>query len=220
MNRDEAAVLFVCHANLCRSPMAERLAEVAAAQRLGRAVDGSPVPDLGGVRFASAGTHAIAGDPMHRHSVRTLLEHGASTRPFFSRVADEAVLTRADLVLTAGREQRAHCVGLAPVTVRRTFTLREFARLCGAVDARELPAGSPATRMLALVRAAAAARAGFQPAAASADDLADPVGSGLDAFLACGRLVVAALDAIIDRVIPAPAENGRAPSPAAESAAR
>jgi protein-tyrosine phosphatase len=218
VERDEVSVLFVCHANLCRSPMAERLAE-SLAQRLMGAVDRSAVPDLGGLRFASAGTHAIAGDPMHRHSIRTVLEYGASTRPFVSRVADEAVLVRADLVLTAGREQRAHCVGLAPATVRRTFTLREFARLCGAVDPRGLPDGSPATRMRALVRAAAAARAGFQPVAANDDDLADPVGRDLDAFLACGRAVVEALDAITSLVIPAPAENGRAPSPVAGPAA-
>jgi protein-tyrosine phosphatase len=218
VERDEASVLFVCHANLCRSPMVERLAEAAVRRRMG-GTDGSAVPELGGLLFASAGTHAIAGDPMHRHSVRTLLEYGASTRTFVSRVADEAVLARADLVLTAGREQRAHCVGLAPATVRRTFTLREFARLCGAVDRRELPAGSPARRMRALVRAAAAARAGFQPVAANDDDLADPVGRELDAFLACGRAVVAALDAITGLVIPAPAENGRAPSPAAGPAA-
>jgi protein-tyrosine phosphatase len=208
------SVLFVCHANLCRSPMTERLVEVAVARRLADAVDRPAVP-LGGLRFTSAGTHAIAGDPMHPHSARTLLEYGASTRPFASRVADQTLLAGADLVLTANRQQRAHCVGLAPATVRRTFTLREFARLCGAVDRRELPAGSPATRMRALVRAAAAARAGFQPAAANDDDLADPVRLGLDAFLACGRTVLAALDAIIDPVIPAPAANGRAPSPAA-----
>ena len=44
----------------------------------------------------------------------------------------------ADLVLTATTEHRAHAVGLAPSVVRRTFTLKEFARLAKALPATDV----------------------------------------------------------------------------------
>jgi protein-tyrosine phosphatase len=222
--RGETSVLFVCHANLCRSPMAERLAELALLQRLAGPVptrDAAPPPaDTGGLVFASAGTHAMAGNPMHRHSVRTLFEYGASRRPFASRQVDGALLTGAGLVLTANRAQRAHCVGLVPATVRRTFTLREFARLCGAVNPAWLPEASPAARMRRLVDAASAARAAFQPTAARDDDVADPVGHDLPAFLACAATMWAALGVLADRLIPAGSATGQAPSPLTGSTTR
>lgn len=192
---DVVSVLFVCHANLCRSPMAERLAELALARRLG--IGGMPGPGAGGVVFASAGTHAHAGDPMHRHSVRTLAEYGASTRPFRSQAVDRALLSASDLVLTATREQRAHCVRLAPAIVRRTFTVREFGRLCGAIDPADLFDGaSAATQLLRMVEAAVAARARFQPVPARDDDLGDPVNQPLDAFQSCARELWSVLEVI------------------------
>jgi protein-tyrosine phosphatase len=218
MDRDETSVLFVCHANLCRSPMAERLAELAVARRLGAPIEptGTPhtgTPHTGALRFASAGTHAAAGDPMHRHSVRTLFEYGASRRPFHTRRVCEALLTGADLVLTANREQRAHCVRLAPATLRRTFTLREFGRLCGATGPGSVPDGPPAERMRHLVRAAATARADFQPDAAQDDDLPDPVGQPLESFLSCAGTIWAAVAVMADRLIPAAPGTGPAPAP-------
>src|SRR3712207_507757 len=107
---DGVSVLFVCHANLCRSPMAERLAGLALARRLG--IAGMPGPGTGGIVLGRAGKHAHDGDPMPGHSVRTLTEYGASTPPFHSRCVDRALMCASDLVLTATREQRAHCVRL------------------------------------------------------------------------------------------------------------
>jgi protein-tyrosine phosphatase len=213
VERDEASVLFVCHANLCRSPMAERLAELAVARRLGSPIEPTGTPRTGHLRFASAGTHAATGDPMHRHGVRTLFEYGASRRPFHTRRVCEALLTGADLVLTANREQRAHCVSLAPATLRRTFTLREFGRLCGAIGSGSVPDGPPAERLCHLIRAATTARAVFQPGVAQDDDLPDPVGRPLESFLACAGTIWAAVEVITDWLIPAAAAAGPAPAP-------
>lgn len=204
------SVLFVCHANRCRSPMAERLAELALARRLGVDTRWDERPDTDGVLFASAGTHAYAGDPMHQGSLRVLVEQGASARPFASRPVDETMLNGSQLILTADRDQRAHCVRLTPAAVRRAFTLREFGRLCGAVDPTALPASSTAaTRMRALVGAAFAARARFPPVSTREDDLDDPVNRPPEDFRTCARTITAILELVAGLVIVNPVGTGR-----------
>jgi len=224
---DGVSVLFVCHANRCRSPMAERLAEVALARRLRLPAAVCAWPGVAGISFASAGTHAFPGDPMHRRGLHVLEEYGASGRQFFSQRVAESLLHSAGLILTATRDQRAHCVRMAPAAVRRTFTLREFGRLCRAVDVAELPTvpgvplvpAPPATRLLSLVSAATAARAQFRPVPARADDLPDPVNRSVDHFRACAREIWSILDVITGLLIavppaPEPARSPRARTPA------
>ena len=66
---DVCRILFVCHANLCRSPMAESLTRSALADRLGAAA--------ARVDVASAGTHAEPGMSMHPYAEHVLRERGA-----------------------------------------------------------------------------------------------------------------------------------------------
>ncbi|BCB83829.1 arsenate reductase/protein-tyrosine-phosphatase family protein [Phytohabitans suffuscus] len=186
---DVFQTLFVCHANLCRSPMAERLAGLRAARSAGLAV-------------ASAGTHAEPGQRMHPYTERVLTELGADAGGFRSTPATTPLLMRSQLVLTATRRQRAYCVGLAPATVRRTFTLLQFARLAAMVD-RDGLAGLPAAdRARALVDEVAAVRGAAQPVPADDDDLADPVGQPVESFRTCSRTVTAALDVVFGLIAP------------------
>jgi protein-tyrosine phosphatase len=167
-------LLFVCHANLCRSPMAERLARVLGAGR---------------VEVTSAGTHARPGLPMHEFAESTLYELGADPTGFTSRPVDPAMVAEADLVLTADRRQRSICADLVPAAVRRTFTIRQFGRLAAAVLDAGLAAG-PET----LLRAVAAVRADLPPVPGEEDDLADPVLGTREDFLACARQITRALE--------------------------
>ena len=110
-------VLFVCHANLCRSPMAEYLAAQAAGGPAGR----------GGQRRHR---RAWTADPMHPYAAAVAAENGARPGGIPSRALTAGRgLVDAALVLTATRRQRAVCVTLAPGALRRTFTLRQFGRL-------------------------------------------------------------------------------------------
>ncbi|WP_204032042.1 arsenate reductase/protein-tyrosine-phosphatase family protein [Micromonospora qiuiae] len=164
------AVLFVCHANLCRSPMAEYTAR--------RLLAGWPVT------VASAGTDAVAGLAMHPFAARIAAEMGADPAGFRSRRLAPEHLNHAALVLTATRRQRSVCTALAPAALHRTFTLRQFGRLIAAV---EPPVQEHADPLRAAVAAAALARGRLQPALGDADDLRDPLTGTPDDFRHCAR---------------------------------
>ncbi|MFV2084659.1 low molecular weight phosphatase family protein [Micromonospora sp. LOL_021] len=191
MTTDRFTILFVCRANICRSPLAERLTRYAVQTRLGA--------DRADVVAYSAGTEALVGQPMHPHTERVLRERQADPDGFASRQVDAAMLTRADLVLTASRRHRAYCVALAPATLTRTFTVRQFGRLANAAVLP--PTTSPpdvADRARSLVTAAAAARSRVQPVSAEQDDLADPVLRPVGDFRVCASQIGQTVDILLD----------------------
>ncbi|MGN9767211.1 arsenate reductase/protein-tyrosine-phosphatase family protein [Micromonospora sp. SD12] len=163
-------VLFVCHANLCRSPMAEYIARRLLA---GRAVT-----------VASAGTDAVDDLPMHPYAADLAAETGGDPTDFRSRRLRPEHLVGATLVLAATRRQRSVCTALAPAALHRTFTVRQFGRLAAAADPTTDPAGAP---LRAAVEAAARARGRLQPATPDADDLRDPIGGTVADFRRCAE---------------------------------
>ncbi|MET7876559.1 low molecular weight phosphatase family protein [Micromonospora profundi] len=163
-------VLFVCHANLCRSPMAEYVARRLLADRP--------------VLVSSAGTDAMDGMAMHPYAMEVLAEHGADPAAFASRTLRPEYLTEATLVLTATRRQRSVCTALAPGALHRTFTLRQFGRLASAAEPPAEPSVDP---LRAAIAAAAEARGRLQPAAPDADDLRDPIGGTTADFRRCAE---------------------------------
>lgn len=161
-------VLTVCTGNICRSPAVERLL----AHGLG---PGS------GVEVTSAGVGAVVGSgvaPLMDERLRAL---GVDPNGFAARQVTAAMLGEADLVLPLTRAHRSQVVTLAPAVVRRTFTVRELARLGERVGGAALPTGTPADRLAALVSLAAAqrGRAHVDPAL---DDVIDPWGQADAAY--------------------------------------
>ncbi|WP_322920259.1 arsenate reductase/protein-tyrosine-phosphatase family protein [Nocardioides renjunii] len=106
-------VLFVCTANICRSPAMEVIAR-----------------DLAGdadVVFSSSGTHARDGHPMNPEMTASLpTGTSGSVDAFRSRHLSTAVLDEADLVLTAEAVHRRHILDDHPQLHRRVFTLGQF----------------------------------------------------------------------------------------------
>ncbi len=155
-------VLAVCTGNICRSPAVERLllAEL------------GPGSDL---RVASAGVSAVAGAPISPPMASLLGQAGAVAGGFIARQLTEQLVRDADLVVALTRGHRSQVVSLHPGAVRRTFTLRELARLASAVDPAAIPAGSHAGRLAALLPLAAAQR-GQRPGEPGEDDVVDPYG--------------------------------------------
>ncbi|MCW2506113.1 MAG: Tyrosine phosphatase [Actinomycetia bacterium] len=170
-------VLVVCTGNLCRSPIAERLAQRTLLDRLGA--------DFTAFSVSSAGTFAEDGTPMHPLAATTLAERGVSADGFVTRSLTRDHVAAADLVLTAGREHRAQCVELHPASLSKCFTVRQWTRLLDAVDPAVLPAGDPAARARALWIEVLAGRNTLQPGPPGSDDLPDPMGNPAKAFRAC-----------------------------------
>jgi sulfate adenylyltransferase len=105
-------VLFVCTANICRSPSAEALA------RAEGSLD---------VEFSSAGTHARDGEPINPDMVAVLPE-GLDTSAFRSRRLTSAILDEADLVMTMEVAHRTFVLDDHPALFRKVFTFGQLAR--------------------------------------------------------------------------------------------
>jgi protein-tyrosine phosphatase len=191
MDQERFHVLVVCHANLCRSPMAEYLIRQ---EFLGRL---SLDPEV--FRVGSAGTHATPGRSLHPLAAETLGERGIDTASFRTRRLTADLVAGADLVLTATREQRAACVALVPVAVRRTFTLAQFGRYAAALSADRVEPGGAAepggpAEQVALIRAGLPVVPGDQ------DDLADPVHQPVAAFRRCLDMIEPIAGALTDLI--------------------
>jgi protein-tyrosine phosphatase len=157
--RGVRSVLFVCTGNICRSPAAELLL------RSGLGADA-------GIAVSSAGLDASSGAAVDPAMSRILEAHGVDPQGFRARQLQSVHAAEADLVLTMTAEQRAAVVTTAPMAVRRTFTLLEFAELA-AMTGQEAVGATPAERLAALVGAAPRARARRAPLRGS-DDVEDP----------------------------------------------
>ena len=178
-------ILCVCTGNVCRSPAAERLL----AARLGPSV-----------AVHSAGTHALAGDPITPPMITLICGSGARGEGFVARQLVADLLRTADLVLGMTREHRARAVETWPGAVRRAFTLREFARLTADVDEAELPPGTPTQRLRALVPLGAARRRMIS-GSAKVDDVLDPYLQHDSVYAESFRVIVQAVDQISSRVV-------------------
>ncbi len=108
---DPLRVLFVCTANICRSPFMELLARDLAPE---------------GVEFASAGTHGYVDAPMCEEMAAPLAARQISHEGFRSRVLTGDHVEQADLVLTAETTHRRFILDDHPWAFRRVFTLGQF----------------------------------------------------------------------------------------------
>jgi len=147
-------ILVVCTGNVCRSPYGERGLR-------------SAVAASGSVTVESAGTRALIGEPATPMIESMLAERGIDGTGHEARRLTAAVLADVDLVLTATRAHRAAVLDLRPVLLKRTFTIREFARIVAALQ-EESPATVPS------IRDVADARALHRATAAEDDDVTDP----------------------------------------------
>lgn len=118
-------VLFVCTANICRSPYMELRS---------RTLAGGD----GGIEFASAGTHGFNAHRVDRTMAEVLAERGVSAdllNGFASRPLTDDLIEAADLVLTAEASHRQFVLEEVPGAFRKAFTLAQFAESVERVDA-------------------------------------------------------------------------------------
>jgi protein-tyrosine phosphatase len=183
-------VLFVSTGNVCRSPLAERIAE--------RALDVALGDAAGAFRATSAGTWGHDGASMEPHARQVLVERGVRHTGFVARELLPEHLAVADLVLTGSAEQRHQVILLDPHAADRAFTLRGFARLAAGVDIGDLPDSAPA-RARELVARIAARRERVSAGPAD-EDIADPYGAPLHVFRLCAEQVSECLAVFVGRL--------------------
>jgi protein-tyrosine phosphatase len=144
------------------------------------------------VRVSSAGTRAVVGHSMDAASAMVLRELGGDPGGHVGRQLEPVHVSTAGLILTATGNQRDIILRADPAAMRRTFTMREFARLADSLDEGPSRTGDLAQR----VRAVAGQRGVVAPAAPGADEVADPIGAPLREVRACGQQISAAVDAL------------------------
>lgn len=111
------SVLFVCTANICRSPMAEVLFRA----RLRKLRNDWPAWQV-----ESAGTWAADGIPASKRSVQVMAEYGLDITGHRSRVVTREMLEEFDLILTM---EPGHKEGMGvefPEAAQRIFLLSEM----------------------------------------------------------------------------------------------
>jgi protein-tyrosine phosphatase len=125
-------ILTVCTGNICRSPVAERLLQAGLDQVL-----------PGGFQVRSAGTRAMVGEPIQPPSAKIIQTYGGNPEQFAARQLTSRILREADLVLTMSSRHRGEVLTLDASLLKRTFTIREFARMLEVLEHRE--AGTPSS---------------------------------------------------------------------------
>lgn len=153
------SILTVCSGNICRSPLAEQLLR-------------QQLHDLADVTVASAGTIAMVGHAMTPQAQKLSAGYGATdASAHVARQLTAQQIIEADLVLALSREHRRAIVEMVPSAVRKTFTLREFARLTSGVGQEDLVDGFiPGVNPITSAVGVASSFRGIVAPAASPDD--------------------------------------------------
>ena len=187
-------ILTVCTGNICRSPLAEHLLR----QGFQR---------LEGVAIRSAGTDALVGEGMTDQTLAIALANGAtSPEQHRARALDGEHLRGSSLVIALTRAHRSEIVAMLPRSSRRTFTLRELARLLETVQPSNLSAVAALSlanisgRFTELVDIAAGLRGYIPPPEHEIDDdVIDPYRKSDDVYALMESQLVPAVDTIVNR---------------------
>jgi protein-tyrosine-phosphatase/glycosyltransferase involved in cell wall biosynthesis len=106
------SLLFVCHGNIIRSPMAAALMR----RRLGER-------GAGGVEVRSAGLHAVPGRPADGRAEMAAAEFGVSLRGHRARPLSSALVRRADLIFAMDTLNQAELLARHPEAADKVFLL-------------------------------------------------------------------------------------------------
>jgi protein-tyrosine phosphatase len=159
------AIVVLCTANVCRSPMAAALL----ARRLS---------ELGvTARVRSAGM-LPGGEPPLPEVVSVMTRYGLDLAEHRSREADAAELGSASLVLAMARDHLRYAVVSEPGTWSRAFTLRELIRRGAQIGPRT--PGEPLADWLSRIHAGRERAALLGDSAQ--DDVPDPAGGPFRAY--------------------------------------
>jgi protein-tyrosine phosphatase len=174
-------VLFICTGNVCRSPAAEML--------FARAASGHDIAS------ASAGTNGLTGHGVDGPTEYALKEIGIDPSRHVAQRLTPGLMNAADLILTATTDHRSVVVQQTPLAFRRTFTLREFARL--GTDLGAISGLVDADVLRKRVAEVAEQRGWVDPAGPGEDDIGDPFGADVDVARTCVAQIAQTVTGVI-----------------------
>ncbi|GAB2974698.1 adenylyl-sulfate kinase [Nocardioides montaniterrae] len=172
---DKLNVLFVCTANICRSPYMQLRSQAL----------------VGDIEFTSAGTHGFDDKAADRTMSIVMKQRGISAeavQDFRSRPITRDLVAQADLVLTAEASHRAFLLEELPSSFRKTFTLGQFTESLGRID--ESLTGRE------LIATIGHSRAGAE----AIHDINDPYRRGLEAATDCADQIDGLLQIALSRL--------------------
>ena len=188
--RAPLSVLFVCTANIARSPYGER--------RTAQLLAGTHGEQL---NVASAGTPGYPGRGMDVEMAAQLRSRGGDASGHVSRSLTHQLLVESDLVLTFEFAQRLRIIDEWPDQAVKVFGLRQFADALGRIR-------SPASGLELLDQAYAE-----RPPDGMNLDVVDPHRRGAPAARACADQIDAVLSVIVPALGGGAAGAAPAPSP-------
>ena len=120
MTEHSPAVLFVCTANICRSPMAEGLLKALVLKEL----PASPT-----WRIESAGTWTRSGLPAAPFSIQCMATRGIDISPHLSQSIEEVTIEEFDLILTMETGHKEAILIKYPTARNRVMIISELVNL-------------------------------------------------------------------------------------------
>ncbi len=193
-----ASVLFVCNANVCRSPLAQALF----------------TGGVGGVAgetwsVASAGVRATAGLPMIDECAGALSGSGFPAGAFRSRAVTADLVRAADAVITMTRAELHEVLRVAPAALHRTVTLLELRRSAARGAATGVPGSTGPDRFRELVARAVRDRGPTRPPDPAEDDIPDPAGGSRGLLTEVTDRIAVAVREVVGAVQPGVALSRR-----------
>jgi glycine hydroxymethyltransferase len=186
-----ASILIVCTGNICRSPMAEGILRQLLAER--------GAEEIG---VESAGLAGWQEQPATEQAILAMQERGIDIAPHLARRLGRPMIDAAILIVGMTIEHRDTVAKVSPGAAARTFTLKELVGLLERSDlgGPSTDSSTPEDRLRQAVEAADRVRSEQGPPEVADEDVADPLGLGLEAYRATaweiGELSVRLADAI------------------------
>jgi len=181
-------ILLVCTGNICRTPMASGLLTSRLRER-----------GVRGVRVESCGVSAWDGSPATPEAVEVMREQGLDISGHVARKMSRRIIDSADLVVGMSSEHRDAVRRIARPAAGRAFTLKELVHLLDSAGPPPRGAGPQEHLRSAAVRADAV-RDAYPELHLQDEDVADPLGLGLETYRAIAWEIGALCEGLIDTV--------------------
>ncbi|HCX90463.1 MAG: phosphotyrosine protein phosphatase [Deltaproteobacteria bacterium CG12_big_fil_rev_8_21_14_0_65_43_10] len=121
-------ILFVCTANICRSPFAEGA--------LKKLLMGKKVA---GIKVHSAGVSAVPGLPSPPDAIRIACELGVDITEHLSRPLSPSMVEEADIILAMSLFHREVILEMSPESENKLKLLGSFSKFYGGGEETEIP---------------------------------------------------------------------------------